>query len=63
VYRFQMGDCCYVLNRPPDDVFTVVNRFIHDGGLPHYVLRDPAGDHWRVSQLQMSSKPIKPPSK
>lgn len=59
MYRFQVGDLCFVKNRPIDDVFIVESRFLHDSGLPHYVLRDPAGDHWRVSQLQMSSKQIK----
>lgn len=55
-----MGDLCYVRNRPIGDIYTVVNRFEHSSGLPHYVLRDPDGNHWRVSQLQLSSKPIKP---
>jgi len=59
LYRFQVGDQCYVRHRPLDETFTVVNRFTHDTGLPHYVVRDVAGIELRVSQLQISSKPIK----
>lgn len=56
--KFQEGDRCYVRGKRPDQVLTVVDSFLH-GAVPHYVLRDSAGRRWRVSQLQMSSKPIK----
>ena len=59
VYRFQVGDECYVRHKPTDEAFTVVKRFLHESGLPHYVVRDVAGIELRVSQLQLSSKPIK----
>lgn len=56
--KFQEGDRCYVRGKQPDQALTVVHGFLH-GALPHYVLRDSSGRRWTVSQLQMSSKPIK----
>jgi hypothetical protein len=36
--------------------FEVIDRFEHNGW-PHYLLRDPAGDTWTASQLDLSSTP------
>jgi len=57
--EFQEGDECYVRGKRPDQKFVVVERLNTESGWPHFILRDKSGRRWRVSKLQMSSKPIK----
>lgn len=59
MFKFREGDKCYVRGKRPDQVLVVVDRFNHTSGFPHFILRDKSGRRWRVSQLQMSHKPIK----
>lgn len=59
VFKFRVGDPCFIRGKPHDKLFTVVQCFTHDSGFPHYVVRDAAGDRYRVSQLLMSYKAIK----
>ena len=59
MYRFQVGDTCFVRRLSEEKPLTVKDRFIHDSGVPHYIVSVPYRGLHRVSQLQMSSKPIK----
>ena len=58
-FQFAIGDKAFL--RPVahlwlTEPFEVIDRFERNGW-PHYLLRDPAGDTWTASQLELSSTP------
>lgn len=62
-HQFKQGDQVFVRpSRHPFSMqpFEVVSRL--DGPVPwrwpHYLVRDPAGDEWEVSQLEVLSRPV-----
>lgn len=56
-WRFRPGDFVYVVGRRRDETLEVIGGELWCN-FPHLHLRDAAGDVWRVSQLQCSSKTI-----
>lgn len=56
-WRFRLGGEVYVRNRNPRERFRVVDAVVRLG-FPHLKLLDLKGNHWMVSQLECSSKPI-----
>ena len=54
-WQFEVGDKCYVRGWPVDVMGKIVARSLLKW--PHYVVAY-RGDHWLISQLELSSKPI-----
>jgi hypothetical protein len=55
VYRFSVGQSVYVRRWPLMDVGRIVDVY-HDHFWPTYVVIDPCGFLWRISQVELSSK-------
>jgi hypothetical protein len=56
-WRFQPGAKVYARNWSEEQPLTVIEQ-LHGCGVPHYRLLDAIGDYWRMSQLELSTKPI-----
>ena len=56
-WRFIPGDLVHVRGWHPEEPAEVLAQ-ITSRRWPHYLVRDVAGATWRVSQLELSSKPI-----
>ena len=55
LHQFSVGRVIYL--RGHTSAFTVIGQGFHRGW-PHYEIEGILGDVWRVSQLELSSKPI-----
>lgn len=56
-WRFQPGARVYARGWGEEYTFTVIEQ-LHGCGVPHYRLLDAVGDYWRMSQLELGTKPI-----
>lgn len=59
MFQFDVNDKVYVRGQSQDTLFTVVERFSHDSGFPHYLLRGGKSKKLlRVSQLQLCRRKL-----
>jgi hypothetical protein len=60
-FRFKLGKRVYMRGWPAQPAI-VTRHLLHisPAGVfwPHYLVTDAAGKEWRVSQLELSSKPV-----
>lgn len=56
-WRFEPGDYVYVRSWPQDERAVVLCQLAAHSW-PHYLVMDSVGIEWRVSQLELSSRPI-----
>lgn len=56
-WRFSLGDFVYVWKRPSTETVEVIGGELWCN-FPHLLVRDAAGDTWRIPQLHCSSKTI-----
>jgi len=55
----KQGGCLEILHRfTPDEPFEVTTQVMING-FPHYLLLAPDGAEWQVSQLELSSVPLR----
>ena len=58
MFKFNIGDKVYVRGRSQESQLTITDRFLHDSGFPHYIVRDSRRKLWRVPQLQVHTKKL-----
>lgn len=56
-WRFLPGDKAYVRDWPEEDSVLILAQLLAYPW-PHYLVADATGAEWRISQLELSSKPI-----
>lgn len=58
-WRFMPGKQAYVRGWDQDQTVLVLCQ-LESHAWPHYMVVDARGDEWRISQLDLSSRPIEP---
>ena len=53
-WRFSDGETVYVRFHDPDAVYTVIDRFLHNG-MPHYRLYGAKQEVWVIPQIHLST--------
>jgi hypothetical protein len=60
-FRFKLGKRAYVRGWTAEPV-VITRRLLHlsvpGAFCPHYLVTDAAGKEWRISQMELSSKPV-----
>ena len=61
-FRFKLGKRAYVRGWINSEPVIITRRLLHlsvpGAFAPHYLVTDAAGKEWRISQLELSSKPV-----